>query len=79
MSLIREIRMNGGVEGQISYRKWLTYKMSAFEFYMSSVLFLIVAALTYSLFFLGGAIMCLGTGLKHTSWLKRQNQASHSQ
>ena len=71
VSLIREIRKNGGVEGQISYRKWLTYKVSAFEFYMSSVLFLIVAALTYSLFFLGGAIMCFGTGLKHTGLAKK--------
>jgi hypothetical protein len=59
------------VEGQISYQKWLTYKVSAFEFYMSSVLFLIVAALTYSLLFLGGAIMCFGTGLKHTRLAKK--------
>jgi hypothetical protein len=33
---------------------------------MFSVLFLLIAALTYSLFFLGGAIMCFGTGFKHS-------------
>jgi len=66
VSLIREIKKNGGVEGQISYRKWFTYRISAFEFYMFSVLFLLIAALTYSLFFLGGAIMCFGTGFKHS-------------
>jgi hypothetical protein len=71
VSLIREVRKNGGVEGQISYQKWFTYKVSAFEFYLSSILFLMIAALTYSLFFLGGAIMCLGIGFKHTRMAKK--------
>jgi len=71
VSLIREIKKNGGLEGQISYRKWFTYRISAFEFYMFSVLFLLIAALTYSLFFLGGAIMCFGTGFKHSRMAKK--------
>ena len=71
VSLIREIQKNGGVEGQISYQKWFTYRISAFEFYMFSVLFLLIAALTYSLFFLGGAIMCFGTGFKHSRMAKK--------
>jgi hypothetical protein len=66
VSLIRETRKNGGVEGQIRYRKWFTYKLSASEFYVLSGLFLIIAALTYSLFFLGGAIMCFGRGFRHS-------------
>jgi hypothetical protein len=66
VSLIRETRKNVGVEGQIRYRKWFTYKLSASEFYVLSGLFLIIAALTYSLFFLGGAIMCFGTGFRHS-------------
>ena len=71
VSLIREIRKNGGVEGQIRYQKWFTYKLSALEFYVLSGLFLIIAALTYSLFFLGGAIMCFGTGFKHSRLAKK--------
>lgn len=71
VSLIREIKKNGGVEGQIYYRKWFTYRISAFEFYLFSVLFLLIAALTYSLFFLGGAIMCFGTGVKHSRLAKK--------
>ena len=63
--LIREIRKNGGVEGQITYRKWLSYKASAFEFYTFGGLFLFVALLAFSPFFLGGALMCIGTGFKH--------------
>src|SRR5687767_6561218 len=31
VALIREIRKNGGVEGQVSYRKWFTYRISASE------------------------------------------------
>ena len=65
VSLIREIRKNGGIEGQISYKKWFSYRISASEFYLYSALFLLIAALTYSPFFLGGALMCFGTGFKH--------------
>jgi len=35
------------------------------------VLFLIFAVLTYSPFFLGGAIMCFGTGFKHSRLAKK--------
>jgi hypothetical protein len=65
-ALIREIKKNGGVEGQITYKKWFSYRISALELYRYATLFLLIAALTYSLFFLGGAIMCYGTGFRHT-------------
>jgi hypothetical protein len=71
VALICEVRKSGGVEGQISHRKWFSYRISAFEFYMYAVLFLMVAMLTYSLFFLGGALMCFGTGFKHNRMAKR--------
>jgi hypothetical protein len=69
--LIREIRKNNGVEGQITYRKWFSYRVSAFELYSYFGLFLIVAALASSPFFLGGAIMCFATGFKHNRMAKR--------
>jgi hypothetical protein len=65
ISLIREIKKNGGVDGQISYRKWFSYRISASEFYTFSALFLIIAVLYFSPFFLGGAIICFATGIKH--------------
>lgn len=71
ISLIREIRRNGGVEGEIKYRKWFSYRISAAEFYLYSALFLVFAVLTYSPFFLGGAIMCFGTGFKHSRLAKK--------
>jgi hypothetical protein len=66
VSLIREYRRSGGIEGKISYRRWFTYRMSASELYTFSMLFLIFAVLAYSPFFLGGALACFATGFKHT-------------
>jgi hypothetical protein len=76
VTLIRESRKEKGIEGQISYRKWFTYRISASEFYTFSVLFLLIAVLTYSPFFLGGAIMCWGTGFKHSRLAKKAKLSS---
>ena len=77
--LIHEIRKNGGVEGQISYRKWFSYRISAFDFYLIGTLYLIVAILSYSSFFLGGTLVCFGTGLKHGKLARKAKAASASQ
>jgi len=71
ISLIREIRKGGGVEGEIRYRKWFSYRISASELYLYSVLFFIIAVLTYSPFFLGGALSCFATGIKHSRLAKK--------
>ena len=71
ISLIYEVRKGGGVEGQVSYRNWLSYRISALEFYAFAALFLIIAVISYSAFFLGGSIMCLGTGVKHNRMAKK--------
>jgi hypothetical protein len=77
--LVREIQKNGGVEGQISYRKWFSYRVSAFEFHLIGTLFLMVALLSFSSFFLGGALVCFGTGFKHGSLAKKTKAATASQ
>ncbi|HXQ39420.1 MAG TPA: hypothetical protein VN843_35800 [Anaerolineales bacterium] len=69
--LIREIRKNGGTSGQISYKKWFSYRVSAFELYLYFGLFLIVATLEASPFFLGGAIICFANGFKHNRLAKK--------
>ena len=69
--LIREIMKNGGASGQISYKKWFSYRLSSFELYLYFGLFLIVAVLETSPFFLGGAIMCFGNGFKHNLLAKK--------
>lgn len=71
VAIIREVRKSGGIDGQIAYKKWFSYKISANDLYLSATLFLIVALLTYSLFFLGGAVMCYATGFKHTRLAKK--------
>jgi hypothetical protein len=70
--LIRELRRNpDGLEGQVTYRKWFSYRISSQEIYLFATLFLLIAILTYSLFFVGGAIMCYGTGFKHARLAKK--------
>jgi hypothetical protein len=74
--LIREIRKNDGASGQISYRKWFSYRVSAFELYLYFGLFLIVAALESSSFFLGGASMCFGMGFRHNRLARKTKSIS---
>lgn len=71
IALIREIKKNGGVEGEVIYRKWFSYRISASELYLHATLFLLISMLTYSLFFLGGAIMCYGMGFRHSRMAKK--------
>jgi len=74
--LIREIKRAGGVEGQITYWKWFSYRISASELYLHSVLFLVIAVLTYSPFFVGGAMVCFGTAFKHNRMAKKAKTKS---
>ncbi len=76
ISLIHEIKKGGGVDGQILYQKWFSYKVSASEFYRFAIFFLIIAAMYFSSFFLGGALMCLSTGIRHNQWAKKAKLAS---
>lgn len=71
LAIIREIQKNGGVDGQITYRQWFSYRNSANELYITGTFFLLVALLTFSLFFLGGAIACYGTGFNHGRLAKK--------
>jgi len=77
--IIREIKKNGGVEGEITYHKWFTYKLSAHDLYSFAVLYLLVAVVTFSPFFLGGAIMCGGTGLKHSRLARKAKRQAAMQ
>ena len=74
VALIREVKRSGGVEGEIRYKKWFSYRISASELYLYATLFLLIALLTYSLFFLGGAIMCYGMGFRHGRMAKRAKE-----
>ena len=78
IALIREIKRNGGVEGQVTYRKWFSYRISAGELYIHATLFLLIALLTYSLFFLGGAIMCYGMGFRHSRMAWKAKKIAHT-
>jgi hypothetical protein len=68
--LIRVVQRDGGVEGEIKYLKRFSYKISAFDLYLFAALYLVTATITLSPFFLGGAVMCAGVGLKHSRYAK---------
>lgn len=71
LAMIREIQRNGGIDGQITYKQWFSYRNSANELYITGTFFLLVALLTFSTFFLGGAIACYGTGVSHARLAKK--------
>ncbi|HLP82595.1 MAG TPA: hypothetical protein VK141_11505 [Nitrosomonas sp.] len=76
VAIIREVRKNGGVDGQIAYKKWFSYRISANDLYLTATIFLLVALLNYSLFFFGGAIMCYAIGFKHARLANKAKIAS---
>jgi hypothetical protein len=57
-------------------QKWFSYRVSANGLYIVSGLFLFVAMLTFNPFFLGGAITCLATGIRHSRLAKKAKTSS---
>jgi hypothetical protein len=76
VGLLRAARKHGGIEGQIIYKRWFSYMVSANDLYIVSVLFLFIALLTFNPFFLGGAIACLATGIRHSRLARRTKWTS---
>lgn len=60
-----------GLKGRIEYPRWLSLRLSAVEILGFAVLFLIVFLISGSWFFVGGALSCLVTGLKHRDWAEK--------
>ena len=59
-----------GVDGKITYRTWLSYRVSSVDLLGFTLLFLILFPLTRRLFVLGGAFGCLAVAFDH--WRKGQ-------
>jgi hypothetical protein len=73
--MIRLVRAHGGIDGEVTYRQWFSYRVSANEMYLIALLYLFVAIITFSLFFLGGALMCFGLGVRHNYYAKKAIKA----
>jgi hypothetical protein len=58
---------NSGAEGTLRYPAPLTYRMSAMEFLAFSAFYGLVAAGTFSWFWLGGAVVALVVAVQHTA------------
>ncbi len=57
-----------GLKGRIEYPRWLSLRLSAVEILGFAVLFLVAFLVSGNWFFIGGALSCLLTGLKHRDW-----------
>ncbi|MFX1485142.1 MAG: hypothetical protein ACFFCP_18330, partial [Promethearchaeota archaeon] len=59
------IAKSGGLKGKIEYTRWSMLNLSAVELFSFGVLFLLLAALLKSWFFVGGGFGSLFTGIRH--------------
>jgi hypothetical protein len=69
--LFREACHSSGIEGRITYPRWLTLKASALELLSFAFLFLGLSLIGGSWFFIGGAFSCLGTSIRHFQYSKK--------
>jgi hypothetical protein len=68
IAFMKSLTTNRGLKGRVEYPRWLSLKLSSVEVLGFAVLFLLAFLLSGSWFFIGGALSCLLTGLKHRDW-----------
>jgi hypothetical protein len=61
--LYKEIKNKGGVEGNLTYSRNLLLQLSAYDLISFGFLYLLIYALSGGVFYLGGAVACIVTGL----------------
>ena len=71
-SLYRFLSKNpDALSGSLRISREYILKQSETQFALFGILFLIIAALTSSWFFLGGSVGCMGAAVIHRRWLRR--------
>lgn len=68
IAMFRYAREGEGLSGRLAQSRWLTLKLSAVEMLTFAALYLIVFLLTGSWFFVGGAVMCTLSAVRHWRW-----------
>lgn len=71
LNQIRVYKKEGGLQGKILFGQRFSYRISAFDLYTQATLFLLVALLTFSPFFLGGAFICFLNGVRHGRYARK--------
>jgi ribosomal protein S18 acetylase RimI-like enzyme len=67
----RALRTPGATEGHIRHSQWLILHLSATDFISFAMLFVVCFVVTGNLFFIGGTLTCLATGLAHEQRSRR--------
>jgi len=70
-SFYRDMALPGAAKGSIEISRWVIYRRSAVEFFSFSALFLAVFILEQDWLFLGGALKCLATAIRHRFTARR--------
>lgn len=65
ISLFRHVKEHRGVEGRISYSRWLSLELSWLELLFMALLLLMAALVAGKITLYGGALSVFMTGLKH--------------
>lgn len=68
IAFMKDLTRKSGLKGKIEYPRWLSLKLSSVEILGFAVLFLFAFFVSGSWFFVGGALSCFLTGLKHRGW-----------
>ena len=75
IALFRRLRTHQGVEGRVSYAKWLTLEQSSVELAFMALLLLAAAAVAGSASLCGGAFALAVLALKHRRLSRKQRPA----
>jgi hypothetical protein len=68
IAFMKNLAGRTGLKGRIEYPRWLSLRLSSVEVLSFAVLFLVAFFVSGNWFFVGGALSCLLTGLKHRDW-----------
>ena len=69
-------RHSRGVQGQVIYSAWLSYRSSAIQLVSFAIVFLLSYLLTSNWFFIGGTFKCLVEAANHWKLSGRETEAS---
>ncbi len=76
LSMIRSTRGGVGLEGKVTYSRWLIYRNSSNDFFTGGLIFLLIFLFTGDWFLLGGAVLTLLNAVGHLRMSNRFLKAS---
>jgi lysylphosphatidylglycerol synthetase-like protein (DUF2156 family) len=73
IALFEMLKGGRGMDGLVTYRRWLSLRLSGAELLITALLFFVLFLLFGSYFLLGGVLGNLVTGLQHLWWSRKED------